>query len=237
MDYIKVNLSIKLKEDIKFFDLSEKLSQGVNKYFLYNEELKAFHKENKFKFYNVSLLNPIEMDKLYKKDKIYNLEIKFFDKKILNSFYKSLLEIENTIFSLVNRDYEIIKQDTPIREITSITPCVISLKKANPKDRILNLSVYDYKKEIAIEYLNANALRKYNKISGSNIENHYFIEDIEILNRKSFSFNYKRTKIISNKFKIKIKEDKVSQDIAFAVLGTGLGEKNSLCYGFCKINS
>lgn len=237
MDYIKVNLSIKLKENIKFFDLSEKLSQGVNKYFLYNEELKTFHKENKFKFYNVSLLNPIEMDKLYKKDKIYNLEIKFSDKKILNSFYKSLLEIENTIFSLVNRDYEVTKQDTPIREIVSITPCVISLKKQNPKDKVLNLSVYDYKKDIAISYLNTNAIRKYNLITNSNIENHCFIEDIEILNRKSFSFNYKKTKIISNKFKIKVKEDKLSQDIAFAILGAGLGEKNSLCYGFCKINS
>ena len=234
MKYIEIDLGIKLKEDIKYYNLSEKISQGINKYFLYNEELTTFHEENKFKFYNFSLLTPIEKDKLYKKNKTYNLTLRFFNKEILNSFYESLLKIENSIFSVVNRNFRIIEQKEKIKYLETITPCVITLKKKNINEPLRYLDVTTYDKKSVLNYLNGNSLKKYRNLIEDIDTQYNFIEDVEILNKKSIIFSYKKGIIIGNKFKLKIKDDELSQKIAFLTLGSGLSEKNSLSYGFCK---
>ena len=40
--------------------------------------------------------------------------------------------------------------------------------------------------------------------------------------------------MLGNKFEIKVKEDPMSQNLAYLMLAIGCWEKNSLGFGFCK---
>lgn len=39
--------------------------------------------------------------------------------------------------------------------------------------------------------------------------------------------------MLGNKFEIMVKEDPISQNLAYLMLSVGSGEKNSLGFGFC----
>lgn len=231
MNYIELELNIRLKETIKLYNLSEKLSQGINKYFKYNEKTMDFHKDYGFKLYNYSLLTPIESDKLYKKGKVYNLTVRFMNKEILNDFYKSLIEIENSIFSIVNRNFVKKEFGEKIKYIETITPSIITVPFSNP---VQYLDRKNCNKGVILKQLTDNSCKKYSKYLKNDTFYHNFIEDLEVLNNNPLIFSYKKGVMIGNKFRLKIKEDELSQKIAFLILGCGLAEKNSLSYGFCK---
>ena len=61
-----------------------------------------------------------------------------------------------------------------------------------------------------------------------------FIENIKKINRKPVKIPYKNINILGNKFEVQIKEDPMSQNLAYLILSTGILEKNSQGFGFCK---
>lgn len=228
MKYIELNLSLKLKKNISYRELPEEISKGINFYFLSTEELKRIHKKNDFKLYTFGSLIPIERDKMYKKDKSYKLVLRFMDIKLLNDFYKGLAVIENPIFSIISRCFNVVTNShEPIEYIETLTPAVINYNNRNLDIKNMDLN-------LVRDRVTSNTNKKYSKLL--NLDSTYFdfIEDIEILNNKSVVFNYKSGVIIGNKYRIKIKKDKVSQELAFMCLGAGILEKNSLSFGFCR---
>ena len=231
MDYIEINLNIRLKQDIKYYNLPESLSRVINNFFKYNDKLMKFHKINKVKLYSYSLLEPIEKDKLYKKGKLYSFKIRFLSREILNDFYKSLIEMENTILSVVSRNFEVKTETKKISYIESLTPAIISVPYSKP---LCYIDRRACNKGVLEKYLTSNAFRKYNVFKKVNRLTCDFIEDIEVINNKSIIFSYKGGVMIGNKFRIKIKEDDLSQELARMLISTGIGEKNTLSYGFCN---
>lgn len=228
MRYIEIYLDIRLKENVYYKKLAERLSIGINKYFLINDDLKRMHKENDFKLYSYGNLLPIENDKLYKKGKVYSLTLRFIKLDLLNDFYNSLVVIENDVFSVVSRRFDIIdKSQSNIKYLECITPAVITVNNKN-------LDIKNMDLELVKKRINTNSNKKYAKYCYGNNINHDFIEDIGVLNEKSIVFSYKTGIIIGNKYRVKIKEDEMSQNIAFITLATGMLEKNSLSFGFCK---
>lgn len=228
MKYIELSLVLKLKEDIIYRELPEKLTHGFNYYFLINDKLKEIHKRNDFKLYSLGTLTPIEKDKVYKKNMCYNLTMRFMNTDILNDFYKGLSIIENPIFSIVSRCFNVVnRSDMEIDYIETLTPAVTTYNNKN-------LDVKNMDLDLVRDRLISNINKKYAKLL--NLDNAYFdfIDDIELLNNKSIVFGYKNGVIIGNKYKIKIKKDITSQELAFICLGTGILEKNSLSFGFCK---
>ena len=228
MKYVEISLVLKLKEDILYRELPEKITNGFNYYFLINNKLKEIHKRNEFKLYSFGTLTPIEKDKVYKNNKCYNLTMRFMNVNLLNDFYKGLAEIENPIFSIVSRCFNIVnKSNEKISYIETLTPAVICYKNKN-------LDVYTMDLELVKTRAISNINRKYAKFNNSDCLYHDFIEEVELLNEKSIVFNYKSGYIIGNKYRFKIKEDELSQKLAFTALATGILEKNSLSFGFCK---
>ena len=230
MKYIELKILIKLKEDIALNCLAEKLSQAVNKYFTFNEKTKKFHKESGYKGYIFSSLMPLEKDKVYKKERVYSLFLNFLNLEILNDFYKSLLTIENDIFTVVNRSYAPIEINYKIKEIQSVTPVIITKPYTRP---IRQVTADDYDAKYVKEQLINNTCKKYNSLFNESIKSYDFIEQIEILNRKSIVSRYKNGVLIGNKYKLTIKDDELSQKLAFIIMGCGLGEKNTLSFGYC----
>lgn len=227
MNFVEVELGIKLKKDIEYRELAEKLTHGLNHYFLINKEMMELHKENKFKYYSLSQLSPIEKDKIYNKGKVYELVIRFMKKDILNDFYNALLTIENPVFSVVTRSFRVVRNEEKITCLETLTPAVVTLGKKH-------LDVNNMDLDLVKEKIILNTNKKYAELNNLELNKHDFIEDIELLNHKSVVFKYKKGIIIGNKFKVKIKEDEFSQKLAFTCLGTGLLEKNGLSFGYCK---
>lgn len=227
LNFIEVELSVKLKKDIEYRELAEQLTNGLNHYFLINKEMMDLHKENKFKHYSLSQLSPIEKEKIYNKGKMYELVIRFMKKDILNDFYNALLIIENPVFSVVTRSFRVVRDEEKITFLETLTPAVVTLGKKY-------LDVHNMDLDLVKERIILNANKKYAELNGLEFNKYDFVKEIELLNQKSVVFKYKKGIIIGNKFKIKIKEDELSQKLAFTCLGTGLLEKNSLSFGYCR---
>lgn len=230
MEYVEYRLSVKLKEDIPYKNLPEKLTNAINQYFLLNEKLKKFHKANAYKFYTFDYLTPFEEDLIYRKNKIYNLRIRLINNEIKESFSAALVMIKNSIFTIVGIDPIIVKKtDKKIKYLKTLTPAIIE------KD-YKNLSVVDMDLNLVKKRAISNVNKKYKVLNKLNKFYHDFIEDVELISEKSIVFDYKNGFLIGNKYRFKIKEDSLSQDLAFLSLGAGILERNALSFGFCIID-
>ena len=225
----ELELSILLKKDIPLKDLPEKLSQGLNMYFLADEETKTFHEENKLKLYSYSLLSPVSMTKMYYTGEIYSFKLRFFDTKIFGKIKDEFTKRENNIFTIISIFEKDLLFDQELKGIYSLTSAVLI------EDRrcwTINPDRMDFLKERII----SNTIKKFNIINDSSLVTHDFIEKIEILNKSlvPLCFNYKGGAILGNKFRIIIKDDLLSKQLGYTLLGAGLLEKNSLSFGFCE---
>lgn len=226
----EISLKIRLKEDITYRNLPLKLSQGINKCFLIDKKSMILHKKNRCKNYSYSLLTPIEKD-YYKADKFYDLTIRFLSLELANSFYEGVKTIDNTIFTLVvAKKKEIKSTDNIIKTLETINPTIIT-------DNNRYVDSAHLKKKLVIDRIVSNTNHKMNDFYGkNNITKYNFIEDVEPMSFQSSVFNYKKNGVlIGNKLRVKVKQDEKSQELAFIAYVSGLLEKNSLSFGFCKI--
>lgn len=225
----ELTVTIQLIKDIKYSELVDRLSYAMNMYFLATPELRAFHKENKVKKYSYSGLYPVSLSKVYLKGEMYSFKIRFIDNKIADEFKNSLINNQNPIFIVLGIDEQIKEKRGLIRGLYTVTPSIITV--ANNKQWVANEEELEFAKERILK----NTIRKFNELTGLTMGVYDFIDKIEIQNKKPIGFKYKETTLLGNKFKIAIKEDEFSQQLAFLILGTGLLEKNALSFGFCTI--
>ena len=224
-------IGVNLKKNVTLKDMSEEMSKSINILFLTNDRLKELHERNEYKLYTYSGLFPLEKDKLYKKGIEYLFKIRFLRKDMAREFEDLLYDVENPLFKtlrVVSSSRNITGQ---VEKLYTLTPAVITMDKKNwTKDTDNNdLSLV---KERIIN----NTIHKYNFLNNTSIPVHDFIESIQMTNRLPMVFNYKTGVILANKFRISIKQDELSQELATVILGAGLLEKNSLSFGFCLPN-
>lgn len=229
MKFYELLVSITLKKDLNLKNIPEEMSKAINMLFLGNEELKELHKKNQVKLYSYSGLAPVEKDKLYKKGKEYLFKIRFINKDMARNFEDFLYDIENPLFETVRVSYTPRNIAGKIEKIYTLNPAVITLDK---KNWIRNDDELGFVKERILR----NTNRKYNVLNNSNEPVYDFIEYIKITNNIAITYKYKSGFILGNKFRIGIKKDELSQELATLVLGAGLLEKNSLSFGFCMAN-
>ena len=78
-----------------------------------------------------------------------------------------------------------------------------------------------------------NIQKKYNNIFDTDIKED-FIKNVKQTNLKPIKIPYKNINLLGNKFEIEVKEDPISQNLAYLALSIGLLEKNALGFGFCR---
>lgn len=224
MEYYEVKVCIKMKEDRKNDKMYEAISSYINYSILNDSRLSRVHKINCFKFYTFSLPAPIEQDKIYKKDRLYSFNIRSISSELVMRIARSL-EKKCDSFAVEGISCNRYRFNA-IDKLISLTPIVITLQNgkylsSDDSDKIVNC-------------LTNNAVRKYKAYYGEPNEGE-FISGFTIKNKRLIQMPYKNTCIMGNKIDIDVKPDNNAQRLAHLVASVGIGEKNSLGAGYCKV--
>jgi CRISPR-associated endoribonuclease Cas6 len=226
VEYSQLTISIYLHKDIHFTESNEHIGTAINKAMLLDKELSIKHQTNEFKFYVFNNFYPIEQDKIYRKGRIYIFKIRSLDKAFIEKIKTLITKIENLVFKVISIEEKRFRQ-RQITELYTITPALITVDNRHwlPQDNFMLVS----------ERFQGGLEKKYKQFFNETLEiGGSFIQRVELLNKVPFSFKYKNTKLLANKFRIAVNEDETSQKLAFIAEATGIGEKSSAVgLGFC----
>ncbi|WP_286078100.1 CRISPR-associated endoribonuclease Cas6, partial [Thomasclavelia cocleata] len=186
------------------------------------------HEDKIIKGYTFSNLYPFEKDKIYKKDTNYIFYIHIFNREIALRL-KSCLEQEECIEDVTLK----IKKFKKISQISSYSPCTSQIPGENYKQRYWTCDMSIAKLLIAI---NSNITKKYNLFYEKDERDLNFIQSISIKTKGPVPIKYKGGTILGYQTILTVKDDEKSQLLANLCIATGLGEKNSLGFGFCGDN-
>ena len=225
MHFYELKIELSLKNKIHFQTSPEVIGKLIATA-LINSGYES-HNENKIKNYVFSNLEIRAKNGWYEGDNFFRF--RSFDKDLILKLSNSLLTYEDNIFKINSLSSKVIHQK-PIKLLETSNPVFV---KVSPKLFWTFEKDGDIMKYIKL--LHQNALRKSKLIEPVETDEN-FIEYMEFLNRKPFTFKYKNSKFFGFKLKIYPKDDEISQKLAFIVAGMGIGEKNSAVGGgFCKV--
>lgn len=224
MQYYNIKVAVLLKNDTQAFENYEKISKLISASMLKDQTLKQLHEENKYKNYVFCNLYPIEKDGVYKAGNIYTFKIRTIDFKLGLKIKQVLNNFQNEEFKVIVSDLETSTQ-RKISTLATLTPAIITSDKG---DYLINNDM-----QLVKERILANAQKKYNQLYNEKIDMD-FIKSIKQTNNKPIKIPYKNINILGYKFEIEVKDDPISQNLAYLILSVGLLEKNAEGFGFCK---
>lgn len=224
MQYYNIKVAVLLKNDTQAFENYEKISKLISASMLKEQTLKQLHEENRYKNYVFCNLYPIEKDGVYKAGNIYTFQIRTIDFKLGLKIKQVLNNFQNEEFKVIVSDLESSTQ-RKISTLATLTPAIITSDKG---DYLINNDM-----QLVKERILANAQKKYNQLYNEKIDMD-FIKSIKQTNNKPIKIPYKNINILGYKFEIEVKDDPISQNLAYLILSVGLLEKNAEGFGFCK---
>lgn len=224
MQYYNIKVAVLLKNDTQAFENYEKISKLISASMLKDQALKQLHEENRYKNYVFCNLYPIEKDGVYKAGNIYTFQIRTIDFKLGLKIKQVLNNFQNEEFKVIVSDLETSTQ-RKINTLATLTPAIITSDKG---DYLINNDM-----QLVKERILANAQKKYNQLYNEKIDMD-FIKLIKQTNNKPIKIPYKNINILGYKFEIEVKDDPISQNLAYLILSVGLLEKNAEGFGFCK---
>lgn len=224
MSVFEIKLKVFLLKDIELNSIQEKISAFIDMSLSKDEELLRFHNKNTFKNYCFDGMYPLGENGIYKCENIYTITIRTIDKNLAEYFIKNLpKEYDENIKGLVAEIRIIPKKH--IDKIYSLTPVIVKTDEGYWKG---NLSIEDFERRIK-----ENLIKKYKNVRDKNIEDDVELyNSIEFVNKKPIGCIYKNIQLLGDKISIKIADDKLSQELAYLSLGTGILEMNSRGFGF-----
>ena len=212
-----------LKQNLKNEETYEKISNLISYAMLKDKNLKEIHEKNTFKNYVFCSLYPVQKDGIYKQNNIYSFDLIGLEFSKIMKLKQVLTGLENDYFKIIQinlQNHEQIK----INKLITLTPTIITTPKGD----------YDIQDnmELVKDRILANIQKKYKNIYNTEV-NVDFIKEIKKTNRQPIKIPYKNINMLGNKFEIEVKEDPMSQNLAYLALSIGILEKNSLGLGFC----
>ena len=225
MHFYELKIDLNLKNKIHFQSSPEAIGKLIATA-LINSGYK-FHNENKIKGYVFSNLEVRANNGWYEGDNFFRF--RSFDKDLILKLTNSLLCYEDNIFNVTSLSSRVI-QFKPIKLLQTTNPVFVTLENGRFWTFKEDGDIMKY-----LKLLHQNALKKIKLLE--NIEtDENFIEFMEFLSEKPYTFNYKGRKFFGFKLKIYPKDDEISQKLAFVTAGMGIGEKNSsVGGGFAKL--
>ncbi len=223
MKYYNLKLTTLLKQNIESVQTYEKISNLIAYAMLKDVVLKKLHEENTYKNYVFCNLYPVEKDTIYKKGNVYTFDLRGIEFEKMIKLKQVLETTENEYFKVIQINFQTGIQRN-IKKLITLTPAIITTEKGD-YDIMENMNLIK-------DRILANTQKKYKNIYHTEV-NIDFIQNIKKLNRTPIKIPYKNINILGNKFEIQIKEDPMSQNLAYLILSTGILEKNSQGFGFC----
>ncbi|MBU5668431.1 CRISPR-associated endoribonuclease Cas6 [Peptoniphilus sp. MSJ-1] len=198
------------------------LSKFITEYLAKDEKYLELHKSKKYKPYCFDNLFPINNG--YEKENIYNFRIRTIDQDLCNYFLKNFENARNDYFKNLTLRARIIPKHS-IDKIFSLSPVVIKTANGYWNNEI---SLNEFEKRIK-----DNIFKKYKYFVEEEIAEEDFYSNLKILNNKPVKVYCKGITLLGDKLELQINPDNLSQDIAYLILGVGLGENISYGSGFC----
>ena len=226
MKYYELKISTNLNAPIHFQKAPEAISKLISTA-LINSGYKK-HDSKEVKPYVFSNLGKAQKNGFFEKKGSFYL--RSFDKDLISKAANSLMFYKDKIFEIKQLELKEINK-RKIEAIKSMNPIFIINKKGDfwtfSKDG--DLSEY-------LALLTNNVIKKYKAIFKEDLKpDNTFIEYFRILNDVPFTFYYKNIKFFGYKLFMHIRDDEISQKLAFIALGAGLGAKSSsVGGGFCR---
>ena len=224
MKVFEIKLKVFLLKDIELSMVQSTISSFIDKSLSRDDEMLKKHYKNIFKNYCFDGMYPLSKNGLYKKENVYTITVRTTDKNLAQYFIKHLINEQDDKLKGLIADIRILPKKH-IDKIYSLTPTIIKTDNGYWKG---NLTVEEYEKRIK-----DNLIKKYNMINDVKMdEDVELYNSIEFVNKKPIGINYKNIKILGDKISLKIADDKLSQELAYMSLGTGVLEMNSRGFGF-----
>lgn len=223
MNCFNLKITLKLKQNIKEIEAYEKISNLIAYAMLKDKTLKEVHEKNTYKNYVFCNLYPIQKDGLYKKDNMY-----FFD--LRGTEFIKIMKLKQVMCDLENEDFKVLQiqlqthEQKIIHKLITLTPTIITTPKGD----------FDIKEDMDFvkNRLLANLQKKYKNIYHTEVDID-FVKSIKKTNRNPIKIPYKNINMLGNKFEIEVKDDPMSQNLAYLAVSIGILEKNALGFGFC----
>ena len=224
MSVFEIRLKVFLLNDIKLDKVQMKIASFIDRALSKDKEFLELHERNVFKNYCFDSMYPLCKNGAYKKENVYTITIRTISKKLAEYLSKILPnEYDEDIKGLVAEIRILPKKH--IDRIYSLTPVIVKTDKGYWKG---NLSIDEFEKR-----LKDNLIKKYNFINDNPMDEEVELyNSIEFVNKKPIGNLYKNVELLGDKISLKIADDKLSQELAYMSLGTGLLEMNSRGFGF-----
>lgn len=222
--YFEVLSTIRFERDVPMREVQAGLAGLANNALLFDEQLKAVHRQNRFKLYVFCAPYPLEPDRIYHKGRMYCFNLRTLD-SIFAIKMRNYLPRAKGVAKVVSTELRNYPQ-THISELVSLTPIVSTVNNRcwMPENGLGLLA----------DRLHNNAVRKCKALDASFAEpDEPFFERIELLNSKPIIVSYKGTSLLGHKVRLGVRPAKWAQQLAFTALVAGLGEKNALGFGYC----
>ncbi len=224
MVYYNLKVMVMLKQDIQYEKTYQAISDYIAFAMLKDDTCKKLHEDNLYKLYNFCSLYPFEKEGTYIKGRIYSFDIKFVELEFAMKMKQLIMNTNNDNFKIVMSNIQT-NEYRKITKLITLTPCILTTNKGDYK--------IDGNLDLVKERILSGIQKKYKQIYNESL-NIDFINEIKQINRKPIKLPYKNIFFLGNKFEIYVKDDENSQKLAHLALSTGILEKNSQGYGFCK---
>lgn len=224
MKVFELTVKCYLNNNIKQEDVSGQIGFLLDLILGKDKEFLKIHKRNTFKNYVFNGFYPLEREKIYKEDYIYNFQIRTIDKELANYLKENLTKVNSNCINVLRVSMEE-KEFKKINKLYSITPAIMKNDFGYWKN---NISIDEYKNRIK-----QNLIKKYNNYMDENLpEDFEFIKNIKFINKKPVRFMYKGVKVLGDKLELEISDNKEAQLLAYMSLGTGILELNARGMGY-----
>lgn len=223
MKCFNLKVTVLVKQDITSEESYEKISDFISYAMLKDKILKEVHEKNTFKNYVFCSLYPIQKDGIYKQNNIYFFDLRGMDFSKILKLKQVLQNLENQYFKTIQISLQTHEQ-IKIDKLVTLTPAIITTPKGD----------YDIKDDMNLvkDRILSNIQKKYKSIYNTAVDID-FIKAIKKTNINPIKIPYKNIYMLGNKFEIEVKEDPMSQNLAYLAVSIGILEKNAIGFGFC----
>lgn len=224
MKVYEISLKVFLLNDIKIENSQEKIGEIIDLALGKQAEFLKLHEENSFKYYCFNSFYPLELDGIYKSNKVYTVKIRTISKELAQYFNEALAKEYSKYIKGLVAEVRILPQKH-IEKLYTITPLIIKTENGYWKN---SFKLEEFEKRIK-----ENLIKKYNQINKTKIDEEFELYNaIEINNKRPIASSYKGKRFLGDKINLVISNEKAAQELAYMALGTGLGEMNARGMGF-----
>lgn len=222
----ELRLKVYTLVDINLEEVLLAEAEYIDSAFALDDEWLRFHENNEYKNYTFSGLYPLAKDGIYKKDNVYTITIRTVDSRLEQYMRKTLANHYTDKMKGLTITSRIIPKKF-INQLYTLTPVIQKYDGGYWKKAV---SIDEYEKRLF-----ANAVKKYNAFTGEKIDEDFQLyNEISFINKKPVKFPCKGIVLLGDKINLKIADNKLAQELAYFLTGTGLGETNSRGAGFCN---